>query len=32
LEAVMSAAEEHGFDLIETVEMPANNISVVFRV
>ena len=31
LEAVASAAERTGFDLIEIAEMPANNLSVVFR-
>jgi SAM-dependent methyltransferase len=31
LEAVAAAATEHGFALVETVEMPANNLSVVFQ-
>jgi hypothetical protein len=31
LEEVTGVAEEHGFDLINTVEMPANNLSVLFR-
>jgi hypothetical protein len=31
LEAVVSVAEENGLDLIEVTEMPANNLSVVFR-
>ena len=31
LEAVASAAERTGLDLIEIAEMPANNLSVVFR-
>ena len=31
LEAVVSKAEEHGLRLIEIVEMPANNLTVVFR-
>ncbi len=32
LEAVVSAAEAQGLALVETVAMPANNLSVVFRV
>lgn len=31
LDAVTSAASSHGFTLAEVVEMPANNLSVVFR-
>jgi SAM-dependent methyltransferase len=31
LEAVVAAAAERGLTLVETVEMPANNLSVVFR-
>ena len=31
LEEVDSVAKEQGFDLAETVEMPANNLSVLFR-
>lgn len=31
LAEVARVAEEHGFDLAETAEMPANNLSVVFR-
>jgi len=31
LEAVAGEAERHGFDLDEVVEMPANNLTVVFR-
>jgi hypothetical protein len=31
LEAVVSAAKQTGLDLIEIAEMPANNLSVVFR-
>lgn len=31
LEAVLATAMEHGFEIDEIVEMPANNLSVVFR-
>jgi len=31
LEDVARAANDEGFDLLETIEMPANNLSVVFR-
>ncbi len=31
LEQVNEAAEENGFALVETVKMPANNLSVLFR-
>lgn len=31
LEAVVGLAEEHGFEFADTIEMPANNLSVLFR-
>jgi hypothetical protein len=31
LEEVTRTADEHKFELVETVEMPANNLSVLFR-
>jgi Protein of unknown function (DUF938) len=31
LQVVESVANDQGFDLAETVEMPANNLSVLFR-
>jgi len=31
LEAVSSLAAEHGLELAETVNMPANNLSVIFK-
>ena len=31
LEAVVQLADEHGFDLVETAAMPANNLSVLFQ-
>jgi len=31
LEAVADLAREHGLDLVERLQMPANNLSLVFR-
>lgn len=31
LEAVVQVAEDNGLEFIESVEMPANNLSVLFR-
>jgi uncharacterized Fe-S radical SAM superfamily protein PflX len=31
LEAVQKAAQEQGLVFVETIEMPANNLSVIFR-
>jgi hypothetical protein len=31
LEAVCEAADEQGLELVETIEMPANNLSLLFR-